>query len=161
MERNEFIKKCSLLFKDEGFIRKGTSHFYKDISDDVMIVIAFDHSSYDKRYYIDGGFVIKPLNPYMPFPKYSFANIRYTFIYLQKCNQSHLKYEEFSDEDFSIFENAMRQEINYMSLCTDRESIVEKIIFPCNYTYCKDYRLYEYFYGSIPRSKLTPMPNQV
>ena len=158
MERKIFLTNCKRIFKENGFMVKGTTHFYKDLSNDIMLVIAMTHSSYDSVYYFDGGFVIKCLNQYMPYPKYYDVNVRCATI--KVAGQYAFNYLEMTDSDFSVLNEAIQQKIDFLCNCDDKKRILDNIILPNAYAYCKDYNTQDYFDGCIPECKLHPEVNQ-
>ena len=55
MNSAEFKKELCKLFTIKGFMCKGT-HFYRNITDEVMIVFGLQHSVYGAYYYMEYGF---------------------------------------------------------------------------------------------------------
>ena len=159
MEKQVFLKSCSDILLDLGFRRKGTTHFYKDLSDDIMLVVGLCHSKYNARYWFDGGFVIKPINKHMPYPKFSDVNIRTMDINIDK--QYYIDYMNINQYDFGILENSMKNTIGLYSSCYDRSALMEKIIVPELYELCKDYEIQKYLNYHFPQRKIIPDESQI
>lgn len=159
MDKNEFLKLCSNVLKDLGFQKKGTTHFYKDLSDDVMIVIGLCHSKYNSQYWFDGGIVIKSINKHMPYPKFHAVNIRKMDIGIG--NQYYLDYLNMDRDQFRILEKSIRNANDFYSACTDKATIIENIIIPKRYEMCKDYDLSEYLDHAITPRDILPDESQV
>ncbi len=75
MNSAEFKKELCKLFTIKGFMCKGT-HFYRNITDEVMIVFGLQHSAYGAYYYMEYGYCFKTINQHLPYPKYTELNLR-------------------------------------------------------------------------------------
>ena len=132
---------------------------YKDLSEDIMIVVGLCHSRYDAKYWFDGGFVIKPINKHMPYPKFADANIRTMDIGIDK--QYYIDYMNINQNDFGILEISMRKTLEFYSSCCDRVALIEKIIVPELYELCKDYDIQKYLNFIFPQTKIIPDESQI
>lgn len=159
MEKKIFTKACCTLFKELGFQKKGSSHFYKNISDDIMLVVGLCLSNYDTKYWFDGGFVVKPINKHMPYPKYYDANIRIMDIGIEQ--QYYFDYLNIDQNSFEFLEDSIRKTLTYYSHCNSREIILEKIIVPGEYELCKDYDIQQYFNFTFPPRRIIPDESQI
>ena len=159
MEKNEFLKLCSNTLKNLGFRKNGSTHFYKDLNDDIMIVIGLCHSKHHSQYWFDGGIVIKPINKHMPYPKFHAVNIRKMDIGIG--NQYYLDYLNMDCEQFRILEKSMQHADEFYSACSDKAAIIENIMIPKRYEMCKDYDLPEYLDYAITSRDVLPDESQV
>ena len=159
MERKVFLKLCSKILLEMGFRKNGTTHFYKDLSEDIMLVVALSHSKYDAVYWFDGGFVIKPINKHMPNPKFYDANIRTMHIAIGK--KGSIDYLNITQEELSMLETSMEKTLGFYLICCDRSTLMEKIILPDLYAYGKDYDIQEYLNYSFPPRKIIPDESQI
>ncbi len=160
MIKNDFIKFCNPIFKANGFVKNGTVHFYKDLGDDIMLVIGLQHSAYDSLYWFEGGFVIKSINKNMPYPKFSYVNIRIP-LKIGIGDQYHINYTKIDEEETEQLKQSIQNVIDYYSSCDSKDALIDKVIAPEAYTYCSDYDMQNYFGGIIPPKKLLPDPSQV
>jgi hypothetical protein len=159
MEKTEFLKLCSNTLKNLGFRKNGSTHFYKDLSDDIMIVIGLCHSKHHSQYWFDGGIVIKPINKHMPYPKFHAVNIRKMDIGIG--NQYYLDYLNMDCEQFRILEKSIQHADEFYSACSDKAAIIENIMIPKRYEMCKDYDLPEYLDYAITSRDVLPDESQV
>ncbi len=75
MNTAEFKKKLGKVFSIKGFVCKGT-HFYKNITDEVMIVFGLQHSTYGAYYYMEYCYCFRTINQHLPYPKFAELNLR-------------------------------------------------------------------------------------
>ena len=97
MTKSEFIATIKKYFKNRNFYVKGT-HFYKNLCNDVMLVIGLQKSNYGEYYYAEYGFCFCPINRHLPYPKFYEANIRCGRLTFH--NSTPLDYESMIGFDF-------------------------------------------------------------
>ena len=75
MTKTDFDREMRTIFKELGFLVKNR-HFYKDVTDDIMIVFGLQSTVYGGGYsYLNYGYCFKSINKHMPYPKYGCFNI--------------------------------------------------------------------------------------
>lgn len=153
-----FLKSCTTLFKLNGFEKKGETHFYKTLGNDILLVFGFYHSKYGSYYYIEYGFAIKSINQHMPYPRFNYLNIRCGRIGV--CNTNTFEYEVIDENFLEEIKSAIQNEIDFLDECKTTDDIKEKIIKPNKYSYIVDYNMQDYFGGIIPETSLVPEENQ-
>ena len=159
MEKKEFNKFCNKIFTKMGFYKKGTVHFYKDLSEEIMLVIGLVHSYYNTKYWFDGGFVIKTINKHMPYPKYYNANIRTMDIEIN--GQYYIDYLNLDHNCLCILEESIKNAVDFYSSCCNKTAVMEKIIIPDSYEICTDYDMEDYFNFTFPTLKFMPDESQI
>lgn len=159
MERKDFLKLCCNVLLEIGFRKKGSTHFYKDLSDEIMIVVGLCHSKYESKYWFDGGFVIKPINKHMPSPKYYDVNIRAMDIGIN--GQYYIEYLTINQNSLNLLKNSMISTFAFYSDCNDKLTLMNKIIITDSYELCKDYDIQNYFEYSFSRNKIIPDESQI
>ncbi len=159
-KRKIFLKFCTAIFKANGFTKNGTVHFYKELGEDIMLVVGLQHSAYSELYYFDGGFIIKSVNKHMPYPKFYNANIRLSF---KICidGAPHVEYTKISEAECELLKEQIQSEIDKYAEYCSKETLAEKIIATGEYVLCQDYDMQSYFGGIIPYKKLTPDASQM
>lgn len=103
MDKKEFKKALSNMFKKSGFVCK-SNHFYKDITDETQLVFGLQASNYGSYYYIEYGYCFKSIcnNPY---PKFYESNLR-----VGRFCQA-LEYEDWNEEKVCSFEEDLAKVI--------------------------------------------------
>lgn len=99
------------MFSKKGFTCK-SKHFYKDASDDVIIVFGVQMSSYGEYCYLEYGCCIKTINRYLPFPKFNQLNLNCGRVMTSFGKD--LIYEEIDENAFVEIENAVDVTLNKM-----------------------------------------------
>ena len=142
MEKKEFVRAFSKYFQQRGFFRRGKQH-YRDFSNDWMVVFALDKSTWDDAaYYIESGFIIKPVNPQMPFPAFNFADIRLPSVE-DESGDDHIHYEKFTEE---TLRQMLAPHVDKALRCGNEgtQSIIDNYIKTNDYGYIRNYADVEY-----------------
>lgn len=117
MEKREFLKFTANIFRENGFYRKGTN-FYRECSDDIIVVFSFFKSSYGSYFYGEYGLVFMTINKHLPYPKYNELDINFGRIMMGFGKA--IKYENITEEELNVFSSTIK---NYVDRIL---SIVEK-----------------------------------
>lgn len=76
MIKKDFVKQLGRFFSEKGFFYK-SQHFYKELTDEVMIVFGLQTTAYGGKYcYMEYGYCFKSISKYLPYPKFYELNLR-------------------------------------------------------------------------------------
>ncbi len=104
MIKNVFFKKLTFMFSEKGFTCKN-KHFYKEASDDVVIVFGIHMSSYGGYCYLEYGYCFKTINQHLPFPRFNQLNLNCGRVMTSFGKD--LIYEEIDEKAFVEIEKAV------------------------------------------------------
>ena len=124
MQKEEFIKFITAIFKSYGFTKKG-NNFYYDFQNEFIGVFGLQKSYYGPYYYIEFGFAIKGLNPKMPFPKFDELNLNFGRAMFGDFKAVY--YEELNTE---LFKEKLQEKISFLVETgrSGKEEIREKFL---------------------------------
>lgn len=74
MDYRTFKQVMRSFFTTQGFSSHG-DHFYKDTGDEILIVFGLQKSNYGDWCYLESGYCLKAINPFLPYPRHNQANI--------------------------------------------------------------------------------------
>ena len=109
MEKKEFLKYCSEIFKSRNFLSKGQS-FYFHGSQEILVVFGITKSSYGPYFYIEYGFAIRSVNKCLPHPKFNEVDLNCGRIMTPKGKA--IRYEELSHDDCQALRTVLNHYID-------------------------------------------------
>lgn len=117
MTKEEFRKQLKKYFFQEGFINR-SSHFYKEISDEIGIALGIQYPSRTDYCSLEYGIYFKSINKYLPYPKFNQLNINCGSI--MTCLGHDFRYEDVDeivmDDIKRVISEKMNDLINIISL---------------------------------------------
>ena len=117
MTKEEFRKQLKQFFSQEGYHCR-SSHFYKDISDEIGIALGIQYSSRPDYCYLEYGMYFKSINKYLPYPKFYQLNINCSRI--MTCIGTDIRYDNVDeivmDDIKRVISEKMNDLINIINL---------------------------------------------
>ena len=112
MIKEDFFKQIKTIFSSKGFktIRK---RYYKDLSDEVMIVFGIQMSYYGPYCYMDYGYCFKSINDYLPYPNMLQINLNCGRILTPRYGQT-MEWEQWDESDIGALDDVVRGKIELM-----------------------------------------------
>lgn len=127
MTKDEFKKEMRKFFSDKGFFCKGTTHYYKEVSNDVVIVFGLNmtYCGRGKYCYMEHGYCFKSTNKHLPYPRFDYLDLILGRIMTSK-GQS-IVYEELDEDVMNSLKKAIDAEVDEMTHLVDlgREEMIK------------------------------------
>lgn len=109
MKKEEFKKQLKKYFVQEGFINR-SSHFYKEISDEIGIALGIRYPSRTDYCSLEYGIYFKSINKYLPYPKFNQLNINCGSI--MTCLGHDFRYEDVDETVMDDIKRVISEEMN-------------------------------------------------
>lgn len=110
MDSKKFKKIINEYFISYGLEKKGNYYYQK--SEEIIFVVGLQKSSYSNSYYINIGYVIRPLNPNLEYPKDVDGDIRDRFSFKKNGKDNDLfELENFLDHDDELLTNYLEKNL--------------------------------------------------